>query len=115
MRDETRGHLHDALMAAQFIKQHTDRRSVADYEADELFRSAIERKFEILGEALVRIRRDEPAVLERIDGYRSIISFRNILVHGYDVIDNHIVWEVITDDVDRLTHDIQALLSACDN
>ena len=41
--------------------------------------AAVERKFEIIGEALNRIKTEEPIILDKIRGYRSIISFRNIL------------------------------------
>ncbi len=58
-----------------------------------------------MGEALNRISRDEPAVLEEIRDYRDIISFRNILVHGYDAIDDHIVWDTIQADLENLIAD----------
>ena len=74
-----------------------------------MLRSAVERKFEVMGEALNRIKRDEPEVLSHIRDQRNIISFRNILVHGYDTIDNRIVWDVITDDLSNLIEDVDKL------
>jgi uncharacterized protein with HEPN domain len=78
--------------------------------SDELLRSGVERKFEIMGEALGRIARDDPAVLSQIRDYRDIISFRNILVHGYDSIDDRIVWDTIETDLDNLLEDVDNLL-----
>jgi len=85
-------------------------RDLADYAADELLRSAVERKFEIMGEALNRIRQDDPDVLAGIRDHRAIISFRNILIHGYDTIDDRIVWGVIQEGLPGLVEDVAALL-----
>ena len=82
MRDEVRAHLHDVLLAGRAVKQFVAGHAFTHYDTDEQLRSAVERKFEIMGEALNRIRRDEPDVLLRIRDHRDIISFRNILVHG---------------------------------
>ena len=49
-------------------------------------------------------------MLQRIREHRDIISFRNILVHGYDAIDAPIVWGVIEDDLDAFLEDVAALL-----
>lgn len=71
----------------------------------------MERKFEIIGEALNRIKRTDPAILNKIGECRSIVSFRNILAHGYDSIDHRIVWEVIHDDLAKLFGDVIQLMS----
>jgi uncharacterized protein with HEPN domain len=70
----------------------------------------VERKFEIMGEAINRIKRDEPSLLSRIRKYRDNIAFRNILVHGYDSIDDRIVWGVIEEDLNDLVEDVDKLL-----
>jgi uncharacterized protein with HEPN domain len=80
------------------------------YCSNELLRSAVERKFEIMGEALNRIDRDDPGILSQIHDHRDIISFRNILVHGYDAIDDRIVWGVIKEDLDSLIEDVTHLI-----
>lgn len=110
MKDDSLSHLDDILRAGVAIKEFVKNRSFEDYQSDELFRSAVERKFEIAGEALVRIRTDDPSVLDSIRYSREIISFRNILIHGYDSIDDRIVWGVIEEDLDRLLNDVKALL-----
>lgn len=110
MKDDSRAHLHDIHSSAVAVKEFTYGKGYEDYAADELLRSAVERKFEIMGEALTRLRRDDPATLSRIRDYRDIISFRNILVHGYDTIDDRIVWGVIEEDLARLIEDVEALI-----
>jgi len=110
MGDETLASLHDARQAGQAVKTFVAGHSFAEYAADELLRSAVERKFEIMGEALNRIRRSDPPMLEQIRDHREIISFRNILIHGYDAIDNRIVWGIIVEDLDGLVEDLDQLL-----
>jgi len=53
--------------------------------------SAIERKFEIIGEALVRIRRQRPEDLRVIGDWPAIIGFRNILAHAYEQVEDAVV------------------------
>ena len=67
-----------------------------DYEADAMLRSAVERQFEIVGEALNRLSKEDPTSAERIPDLPRIVAFRNILVHGYAIVDDRIVWEVVT-------------------
>jgi uncharacterized protein with HEPN domain len=112
MKDEVLAHLHDIVQAGKALKRFVHGRTFADYTSDEQLRSAVERKFEIMGEALNRIHRDEPAVLRNIRDHRDIISFRNILIHGYDTIDDVIVWGVIEEGLDNLIDDAEALLPA---
>jgi uncharacterized protein with HEPN domain len=39
------------------------------------------------------------------------VSFRNILAHGYDSIDNRIVWGIIEEDLDKLLEDVERILA----
>ncbi len=110
MRDEILAHLHDVVQAGRAIKEFIAGSSFEQYAHDELLRSAVERKFEIMGEALNRIRRDEPEILTQIRNHRDIVSFRNILVHGYDTIDDRIVWDVMKEDLDNLIEDADTLI-----
>ena len=60
MKDEVLTHLHDIIQAGKAIQKFVSGRTFETYVSDELLRSAVERKFEIIGEALNRIHRDEP-------------------------------------------------------
>ena len=109
MKDEVLKHLYDAREAVLAILRFVEEKTFDDYVCDELLRCAVERKFEIIGEALNRVRRDDPVVFARIRASRNVVSFRNILAHGYDSIDDQIVWGIIEDDLDNLLEDITKL------
>ena len=66
---------------------------------------------EIIGEAMRRLEKDDADTAARIAHYRRIIAFRNVLIHGYDVIDPAIVWSAIADDLEPLLADVQKLLA----
>ena len=87
--------------------------STLTYEAYLQYRKtryAVERGFEIIGEALNRTKRSDPEILEQIPGHRSIISFRNILAHAYDHIEDRIVWGIIESDLPILIQETNKLL-----
>lgn len=77
---------------------------------DLIERRAVERSFEIIGEAVSRLARSEPDLAAEITGGRQIIGFRNEIAHGYDTIDDNRVDSVIKQHLARLREDVAALL-----
>ena len=53
-------------------------------------------KLEILGEAVRRLEALDPSLARRISEHRRVIAFRNIIAHGYDGLDDDIVWQIVT-------------------
>lgn len=84
-------------------------RSYDDYCRDEMLSSAIERKFEIIGEALARIRRKRPEDLSVIGDWPAIIGFRNILVHAYEHIEDSVVWSIVTEQLPRFLEQLESI------
>ena len=115
MRRDPRVHLLDALDAAQAIQAFVAGRTEEDYGNDRLLRSAVDREFEVVGEALNRLRRDDAAVAARIPDLAEIIGFRNVLIHGYDIVDRRAVWTAITVEIPLLVASAGALLSELDS
>ncbi|NOT01649.1 MAG: DUF86 domain-containing protein [Phycisphaerales bacterium] len=111
MQRKTAKYLEDIREAAAAIREFVSGRSLADYRCDAMMRSAVERKFEIIGEAVRRIAAHDPETAARIGDQGRIISFRNVLIHGYDLIDDDEVWRVIHDHLPQLESDIGELLS----
>jgi uncharacterized protein with HEPN domain len=110
MRLETKKYLFDILQAAKSLERFTTGKSYADYQADALLRSATERQFEIIGEALRRLSKDDPGSTAQIHEYQRIIAFRNILIHGYADVDDRVVWDVLRSKLPRLLQEVETLL-----
>ena len=75
-----------------------------------MLRAAVERQFEIIGEALTRLVRLDERLAGRISEYRRIVDFRNILIHGYADVDDRVVWDVVQTKVPVLRREVEALL-----
>jgi uncharacterized protein with HEPN domain len=110
MQPKTPKLLEDIRDAAGFVRHVTQGKSPEVYRADRLLRQAVERNFEIIGEAVSRLARTDPDVVARIGDHPQIIAFRNVLIHGYDLIDDSQVWQVITQDLPRLEQQVTDLL-----
>ena len=82
MQPEAAGLLWDARKAAGLIADFVANRTWQDYESDPMLRSAVERQFQIMGDALNKLSRLEPAAAAGISDLRRIVAFRNVLVHG---------------------------------
>ena len=111
MPPETAKLLWDMHNAARRIGDFTDGKSFDDYLRNEMLRSAVERQFEIIGEAMTRLIKRDPAVAARMTDYRKISGFRNALVHGYDAIDDVISWGIVTTKLPTLRADLQQLMT----
>lgn len=75
-----------------------------------MLRSAVERQFEIIGEALNQAIRLEPFLSERISRTGRIIAFRNRLIHGYTSIADDLVWGVLETSLPVLHREVSVLL-----
>ncbi|HWI05000.1 MAG TPA: HepT-like ribonuclease domain-containing protein [Acidimicrobiales bacterium] len=112
MPRDPRAYLWDARRAVAFVVEFIAERSWADYEADVLLRSAVERQFEILGEALGQLGRHAPELAAQVPDRTRIVAFRNLLIHGYAAIDDRLVWEVATERTAPLLAVLDNLLEA---
>ena len=104
-------YLFDVLAASESIDQYTADLDFADFAVNDMIRAAVERKFEIIGAALSRIRRLDEPLLQRISGHERIIGFRNVIIHGYDTIDVGIVWDAVKNHLPKLKEEIEELLN----
>lgn len=89
--------------AASFILEANAGKSRRDYGRDRLLRQATERNFESIGEAPSR--RESPETARRISEHGRIIAFRNVLIHGYDLVDDDLVWDTVKSKVPALLNE----------
>jgi uncharacterized protein with HEPN domain len=103
--------LWDAREAANAIAAMTTGKSFEDFDRDLVLRSAVERQFEVAGEALRQLARLDAELAAKIPDLRDIVAFRNILIHGYAVIDRARVWRAVQSDLPGLRAVLDALLA----
>lgn len=102
--------LEDIRDAASFIGEVTASLTLAEYSANRLLRHAVERNFEIIGEAVKRLASQDPDTASHLGSYPQIIAFRNLLIHGYDLVDHALVWNAVEQQVPPLLGRIEILL-----
>jgi uncharacterized protein with HEPN domain len=111
MRPESSKLLKDAIDAADAIERFVRGLDFEAYRATELVRSAVERRFEILGEALAQLRQRDAAVARRIPEVDRIVALRNVLIHRYADVDDRLVWSVVERKLPALRAAIQTMLA----
>ena len=109
MQHDVQKHLFDILSAARDVQHFVDAITYDEYHGNKLVKAAVERKFEIIGEALSRLARLSPDTASGIREHQKIIAFRNIVIHGYDVVSDPIVWDVIQNKLPVLIGDTEKL------
>src|SRR5581483_9146494 len=110
MLRDARTYLYDIDRAAALITQFTAGKSFERYLEEPMLRAAVERQFEIIGEALSQLARHHPDIVRRITEFRRIIAFRNILIHHYADVDEQRVWDVVERKLPILRREVEALL-----
>ena len=103
-------YLEDIREAGQTILDVTSGKSLVDYLADKVLRLAVERCFEIVGEAMRRLDEADHATAAKITDFQRIIAFRNVLIHGYSLVKHELVWSVVENQLPNLIKEVAALL-----
>jgi uncharacterized protein with HEPN domain len=111
MRRDPRTYLWDARQAAARIVGFVAGRTWDEFATDDLLRSAVERQFEIVGEALNKLSQADPALASEIADLGRIVAFRNVLIHGYATVDDRLVWEIATERTPSLVEMLSRLLA----
>lgn len=99
----------DMLGAAQAVRSFVVGRSFTDYTGDLMFRSAVERQIEIVGEAARNLSEAFKNAHPEIP-WRPLIAQRHRLAHEYGEIIDALIWKVATVHVPRLIEQIQPLV-----
>jgi uncharacterized protein with HEPN domain len=111
MPRDPRAWLADIVAACDLLMEFTSGKTFSDYAADPLLRSAVERQFEIVGEALRVTLQHQPELAANITDARAIIAFRNQLTHAYSAVDHATVWGLLERRVPQLRTEVTGLLA----
>jgi len=103
-------YLYDVAAASDLIAMFVDGKSFDDYLNDPMLKSAVERQFEIIGEALNQAVGRDAGIKERIPDVTRIISFRNRLIHGYASVSDEIVWGIVEKYLPPLRRQVKRML-----
>ena len=112
---DIRKYLFDMNEACELLVQFTAGATFSDYSTDPMLRSAVERQFEIIGEALAQVLRLDPSLRSRISDAGRIIAFRNRLIHGYSSVADDVVWGILEGNLPSLREEVATLVKELNN
>jgi len=115
MERDAKAYLWDVREAGKAIQNFVAEVDFEHYADNEMLSSAVERKFEIMGEALNQLSKRDVALAERVPDYRQIVAFRNLLIHGYAAVDSRRVWRIIQESLPGLIASVEVLLGDDEN
>lgn len=75
-----------------------------------MFRSAVERQLEIIGEATNRLSPDVKAERSDVE-WQNIVGFRNFIIHEYFGVDLELIWDIVTNKLGPLKEAVVDLLN----
>ena len=85
-----------------------EKRDFLEYQENKLLRRGIEREIEIIGEAMNRILKLDQET--QIENARQIVDTRNWVIHGYDEVDDVVIWGIVSNHLPKLKKEIEGLL-----
>lgn len=109
MKREVKKCLFDIKVSIDSIFEYLGgNRDFFEYQKNKLLRRGVEREIEIIGEAMSRILKIDPNF--NITNARQIVDTRNWVIHGYDKVDDVVVWGIISNHLPNLKKEIEDLL-----
>jgi uncharacterized protein with HEPN domain len=102
--------LRDVIESCEAIRPYTAGMDFVVYERDRLVRDGVERRLGIIGEALSRAADFDPDLRQQIPEFHRIVGLRNRVIHGYSVVDNEVIWDVVQNKLPTLEVSVATLL-----
>ena len=110
MSDEIRKYLTDIQFAIAETESFVgEKKNFNRFRKSALIRAAVERKIEIIGEAMNNLLQLDAGL--PISNARRIVNTRNKIIHGYDEVDEVMIWEIVIKHLPVLQQEVQHLLS----
>jgi len=110
MARDLSAYLQDILEACNSIEDVMSGVSLEEYRSKRAVRSAVEREFIIIGEALRRVSALDETLFSSISNSRAIVDFRNLLAHDYGAVDDDAVFGLVYSDLIELKVEVGELL-----
>jgi uncharacterized protein with HEPN domain len=102
-------YLYDIITSINSIYEYLgENRDFNEYSENKLLRRAVERELEIIGEASNRILKLDSEF--PIDNARKIVDLRNWVIHGYDKVDDVIIWGILSNHLPKLKDQVENLM-----
>lgn len=109
MNHEIKKYLQDILECTNSIEDYVgEKKDFKEYVKNKMLIRAVEREIEIIGKAMNRILRVDPDI--NIENSIKIVNTRNWVIHGYDFVDDVIIWSIITKHAPNLKIEVEKLL-----
>ena len=110
MQRDPRAFLWEVREAARAIQAFTVGLDAKAFVSDEMVQAAVERKFEVIGEALNQLTKLDAALAARVPDVPQIVAFRHQLIHGYATVSPETVWHITQNALPGLLATVQGLL-----
>jgi len=102
-------YLYDIITSINSIYDYLgENRDFNEYSENKLLRRAVERELEIIGEASNRILKLDSEF--PINNARKIVDLRNWVIHGYDKVDDVIIWGILSNHLPKLKEQVEELM-----
>jgi uncharacterized protein with HEPN domain len=109
MKREIKKYLFDIKVSIESIFEYLgEKRDFYEYQQNKLLRRGIEREIEIIGEATNKLLKLDENI--EIEHARKIVDTRNWVIHGYDKVDDVVIWGIISYHLPKLKEEIEKLL-----
>lgn len=109
MKREIKKYLYDILTSINAVNEYLgEKRNFFEYQNNKLLRRGVEREIEIMGEAMNRALRLDPNL--KIENARQIVDTRNWVIHGYDKVDDVVIWGIVSKHLPNLKKEIEDYL-----
>lgn len=110
MQRDVQAFLWDVRTSVLDIQTFVAGMDLSTYLANSMAQAAVERKFEIIGEALNQLAKLDQTIASRITDVPRIVAFRNQLIHGYASVKVETIWAVVQKSLPILLDQTNALL-----
>ena len=97
------------LQAIDYVDEFLMGRTKESIYDEPMFRFAVERQLEIVGEAANHLAEETISLAPEIE-WRKVVGFRNFVAHEYFGIDPELIWDVATQKLPALKKTIEQLL-----